>query len=59
MAVSVTGNAPVGGFSFNKDNADLRRAVNEQLRGYLGSADHRARMAKYGFGPSELDGVAV
>jgi polar amino acid transport system substrate-binding protein len=51
------GKVPVGAFSFNKDNHRLAQAVNEQLRKYLGSADHRARMAKYGITRTEIDGV--
>ncbi|WCM21266.1 transporter substrate-binding domain-containing protein [Paraburkholderia bryophila] len=53
------GRAPVGAFSFSKSNPDLLRAVNEQLRKYLGSADHRARMAKYGLTRTELDSVSA
>ena len=49
--------APVGAFSFSKDNTRLLEAVNQALRRYLGSADHRARMAKYGFTAAEIDGV--
>ncbi|NIJ64652.1 polar amino acid transport system substrate-binding protein [Sphingomonas leidyi] len=49
--------APVGAFSFSKDNRGLLDAVNKQLRQYLGSADHRARVAKYGFTQAEIDGV--
>ena len=49
--------APVGAFSFSKDNTRLLDAVNEELRRYLGSADHRARMARYGFAAAEIDGV--
>jgi polar amino acid transport system substrate-binding protein len=48
---------PVGAFSFDKGNHSLLQAVNAQLRRYLGSADHRARMAKYGITQSEIDGV--
>ena len=51
------GSAPVGAFSFGKGNIRLLDAVNQALRRYLGSADHRARMAKYGFTPAEIDGV--
>jgi polar amino acid transport system substrate-binding protein len=51
------GKTPVGGFSFRKDNHSLLNAVNEQLRKYLGSADHRARMAKYGITQTEIDSV--
>ncbi len=49
--------APVGGFSFNKDNLDLIRAVNGQLQRYLGTADHRMRMKKYGIADQEIDGA--
>jgi polar amino acid transport system substrate-binding protein len=31
--------------------------MNEELRHYIGSADHRARMAKYGFTRTQIDGV--
>ncbi|WP_321963521.1 transporter substrate-binding domain-containing protein [Paraburkholderia sp. J7] len=53
------GGAPVGAFSFSQNNHALLQAVNEQLRKYLGSADHRARMAKYGLTRTELDGVSA
>ncbi|CAE6707113.1 transporter substrate-binding domain-containing protein [Paraburkholderia domus] len=56
---SKDGRAPVGAFSFSKSNPDLLQAVNEQLRKYLGSADHRARMAKYGLTQTELDSVSA
>lgn len=58
-AMSKEGSAPVGAFSFSKSNADLLQAVNEQLRKYLGSADHRARMARYGLTQTELDSVSA
>jgi len=51
--------APVGAFSFNRSNHDLLQAVNEQLRKYLGSADHRARMSKFGLTETELDSVSA
>ncbi|KVK83155.1 amino acid ABC transporter substrate-binding protein [Burkholderia cepacia] len=54
-----TGTAPVGAFSFGKKNHDLLRAVNAQLRVYVGSPDHRARMAKYGITATEIDGVVA
>jgi polar amino acid transport system substrate-binding protein len=56
---SKEGGVPVGAFSFNKSNSGLVQAVNEQLRKYLGSADHRARMAKYGLTQTELDSVSA
>lgn len=46
--------APLGAFSFNKHNDRLLDAVNERLRSYLGSADHLARMAKYGITEREI-----
>ncbi|WP_449414370.1 transporter substrate-binding domain-containing protein [Pandoraea soli] len=55
--VSSNGSVPVGAFSFNKNNHTLINAVNDQLRKYLGSEDHRARMAKYGITKTEIDGV--
>ncbi|OXJ19732.1 transporter substrate-binding domain-containing protein [Burkholderia sp. AU6039] len=48
---------PVGGFSFGQNSGPLVQAVNAKLREYLGSADHRERMAKYGFTRAEIDGV--
>ncbi|QVN19529.1 transporter substrate-binding domain-containing protein [Burkholderia pyrrocinia] len=49
--------APVGGFSFSKTDDALVQAVNAKLREYLGSTDHRERMAKYGFTRAEIDDV--
>lgn len=46
--------APLGAFSFSKDNKGLRDAVDRELRAYLGSSDHIARMAKYGLGEGEI-----
>ncbi|PCE22952.1 amino acid ABC transporter substrate-binding protein [Paraburkholderia acidicola] len=56
---SKDGRSPVGAFSFSKDNHSLLQAVNAQLRDYLGAADHRARMAKYGITHTEIDGVVA
>lgn len=50
-------NSKVGAFSFSKSNHSLLQAVNAQLRAYLGSGDHRERMAKYGITQTEIDGV--
>jgi len=50
-------NVPVGAFSFAKGNHSLLQAVNAQLRRYLGTADHRARMVKYGITRVEIDAV--
>ena len=46
---------PAGAFSFNKNNGRLLNAVNEQLRLYLGSPDHRTRMSKFGITRKEID----
>jgi polar amino acid transport system substrate-binding protein len=46
---------PLGAFSFGKSNRGLLDAVNKQLRAYLGSPDHLARMAKYGLGENEIE----
>lgn len=51
--------APVGAFSFNKNNQALLEAVNAQLRVYIGTDDHRNRMAKYGIMNSEIDSVVT
>jgi polar amino acid transport system substrate-binding protein len=56
---SKDGKAPVGAFSFSKSNHGLLQAVNAQLREYLGSTDHRARMAKYGITQTEIDSVVA
>src|SRR5262249_1689166 len=54
-AASLGAKPPVGAFSFPHGNQALLQAVNEQLRRYLGSPDHRARMAKYGITAAEID----
>ena len=54
-----TRSAAVGAFSFSKSNLALLQAMNRQLSHYIGSADHRSRMAKYGFTRAEIDGVAA
>ncbi len=53
------GKVPFGGLSFSKTNHDLLQSVNAQLRKYLGSADHRTRMAKYGITKTEIDSVVA
>ncbi|WP_321948252.1 transporter substrate-binding domain-containing protein [Paraburkholderia sp. J10-1] len=58
-AANKVGSSPVGAFSFSKSNHSLLRAVNDELRRYLGSADHRARMEKYGITHTEIDGVVT
>ncbi len=56
-AASAGAQVPVGAFSFAQGNQALLLAVNEQLRRYLGSPDHRARMAPYGITHTEIDAV--
>jgi polar amino acid transport system substrate-binding protein len=48
---------PRGAFSFSQANRGLREAFDAQLRVYLGSHDHRRRMARYGFTDAEIDPV--
>jgi len=55
--INKDGNAPIGAFSFSKTNHDLLQAVNTELHKYLGSTDHRMRMARYGITQSEIDSV--
>ncbi|WP_321882985.1 transporter substrate-binding domain-containing protein [Paraburkholderia bannensis] len=50
---------PFGAFSFNRRGSGLRDAVNAALRTYLGSPDHRARMAKFGMTRNEIDPVVA
>jgi polar amino acid transport system substrate-binding protein len=59
LETSQEARAPFGAFSFNTSNHALLQAVNEQLQKYLGSADHRARMARYGLTRTELDSVSA
>ncbi|WP_071336301.1 transporter substrate-binding domain-containing protein [Burkholderia contaminans] len=46
---------PLGAFSFSRRNSSLLNAVNGQLRSYLGSEEHRARMARFGLTNNEID----
>jgi polar amino acid transport system substrate-binding protein len=48
---------PRGAFSFSKANPLLRKAFDEQLLIYLGTPDHRRRMAQYGLTAGEIDMV--
>jgi polar amino acid transport system substrate-binding protein len=47
----------LGAFSFALASVQLERDVNDGLRRYLGSDDHRARMATYGLMRDEIDGA--
>ena len=44
-----------GAFAFAKINGGLRQAVDDALARYLGSAEHRALMASFGFSAAEVD----
>ncbi|TDY54934.1 extracellular solute-binding protein (family 3) [Paraburkholderia rhizosphaerae] len=50
---------PMGAFSFRRGNRALVDAVNQQLRAYLGSAEHRQRMARFGLTEREIDPVVL
>ncbi|RQV29736.1 amino acid ABC transporter substrate-binding protein [Burkholderia cenocepacia] len=47
--------APLGAFSFSRENRGLLDAFDRRLRAYLGSPDHRARMARFGLTAREID----
>ncbi len=47
-----------GSFAFSKQDDELRRKVDAVLADYLGSPDHRAMMAGFGFSDAEIDLVA-
>jgi polar amino acid transport system substrate-binding protein len=49
--------AGFGAFSFNKANVAFIDRFNAELARYLGSAEHRALVAKYGLGPDEIGPV--
>lgn len=51
--------APMGAFSFAKGNHSLQQAVNNQLRSYLGSPEHRTVVARFGITSTEIDAVLV
>ena len=46
-----------GAFAFAIEETGLRDAVDEILYGYLGSAAHRAMMARYGFSAEDVERV--
>ncbi len=56
-AVPFPESGAVGAFSFAPARVKTIRDVNDALRQYLGSEDHRARMAKYGLTREEIDGA--
>ena len=50
---------PLGAFSFAQESGELRTAFDRFLQAYLGSAEHRARMARHGLTAAEIDPVAA
>ncbi|HYS63272.1 MAG TPA: transporter substrate-binding domain-containing protein [Paraburkholderia sp.] len=50
---------PKGAFSFSKTNHGLRNNFDQYLRLYLGSADHRRRMLRFGLTGNEIDPVVL
>ena len=48
-----------GSFAFSKQDGDLRHRVDAALADYLGSPEHRAMMAGFGFSDAEIDLVAT
>jgi polar amino acid transport system substrate-binding protein len=50
---------PLGAFSFSRRNFDLLNAVNKQLQLYLGSPNHRTRMASFGLTHKEIDPALI
>jgi polar amino acid transport system substrate-binding protein len=47
-----------GSFGFAKSDARLRESVDRVLDAYIGSREHRAMMARFGFSDAEIDLVA-
>lgn len=47
-----------GSFAFSKQDDELRQQVDAVLADYLGSPEHRAMMAGFGFSDDEIDLVA-
>ena len=48
-----------GAFAFRKGDASLRNAVNKELAEFVGSEEHLALVAPFGFTRNELPGKAV
>lgn len=48
-----------GGFAFRKQDQDLRDAVNAALKDWLGSDEHLATVAPFGFDRSNLTGKTI
>jgi polar amino acid transport system substrate-binding protein len=50
---------PLGAYSFAHESHQLRAAFDRFLQDHLGSAEHRARMARHGLTAAEIDPVAT
>ena len=51
--------AEPGAFAFARSQAGLRGALDDALDRFLGSADHRALMARFGFTSEDVDRIAI
>ena len=45
-----------GAFGLRREDEDLREAIDRELAALLGSPEHRALVAPFGFGPAQLPG---
>jgi polar amino acid transport system substrate-binding protein len=52
--LAASGPLGVGAFAFRREDRQLRAAWNAALKDYIGSAEHRALVARFGFTPAEL-----
>ena len=48
-----------GGFAFRPEDEDLRAAWNVELRRFIGSSEHVALVAAFGFSAEELPRMGV
>ena len=44
-----------GSFAFNKSDEGFRKKIDSVLQSYLGSAEHRTMMKRFGFSDTEID----
>ena len=50
--------AAFGSFGFARDNDDLRLSVDDVLKSFIGSTEHRAMVSTFGFSSADVDLVA-
>ena len=48
-----------GAFAFAKSRSQLRDAIDAALEGYLGTAEHRRVMERFGFSSADIDLIAM